>query len=123
MKYTDQQLELILQKTNGVCRICRGTEGPKLTLSNYGNAEVPEGWEVEHLNTRDLKGEDNPNSLWPVHIKCNSQKGMKKTKKVRKLSPPSTGTGHELGANGSGDKRSRRLISNFDSYRLTSHQP
>jgi hypothetical protein len=84
MEHTKQQLKLILQKTNGICRICRGTEGPKLNLSSYGNTEGPEGWEVEHLGAKALKGEDNPNNWWPVHIKCNSQKGMKKTRKVRK---------------------------------------
>jgi hypothetical protein len=83
LDYNKEQLKLVFQKTNGVCRICRGTEGPKLDFTSYGKSEVANGWEVECLKVTNHIIADNPDNWWPVHIKCNSKKGTNKTKKVR----------------------------------------
>lgn len=84
MEYTEQQLITIFNKTHGICHICQGKKGPELVFSNYGNKVVTNGWEVEYLNLKDGQGTDNPDNWWPAHIECNSRKGSKKTRKVRR---------------------------------------
>ncbi len=76
MAYTEEQLKAVFNKTNGNCRICRGTEGPKLKFSSYQKRDDADGWDVERLNS---KGEDALQNWWPAHISCISEKGKEGT--------------------------------------------
>jgi hypothetical protein len=79
MEESKEQLQVIFQKTNGVCRICRGTEGPKLKFEHYGKEDEADGWEIEQTSGKSAPVDER----WAVHISCNLHKGtgIKKTRK------------------------------------------
>ena len=79
MAYSEEQLTMIFDRTEGYCHIC----GRKLCLSSYGRAQRTGAWEVEHSNARCNGGSNQPCNLYPAHISCNREKGTKATQTAR----------------------------------------
>jgi hypothetical protein len=79
MAFTDEQLSLIFERTDGRCHIC----GTKVCFSNYGQSGHRGAWEVEHSNPRCNGGSDRLCNLYAAHISCNREKGCMTTRTVR----------------------------------------
>ncbi len=79
MKFTDEQLEIIFDKTCGECHICR----KRMCFSNYGQFGQRGAWEVEHSNARANGGTHSLNNLYAAHIRCNRSKGKCSTRSAR----------------------------------------
>lgn len=79
MKFSDEQLEAIFDKTDGDCHICR----KRLAFSNYGQFGRRGAWEVEHSNARANGGTHSLNNLYAAHIRCNRSKGKCSTRSAR----------------------------------------
>jgi hypothetical protein len=79
MKYSDERLEQIFDKTSGYCHLCWG----RLAFSNYGQRNRRGGWNVEHSRPRALGGTDHLNNLYPAHIDCNERKSAASTRRSR----------------------------------------
>lgn len=79
MKFSDEQLEKIFDKTCGECHICR----KRLAYSNYGKVGRRGAWEVEHSNAQANGGTHNLNNLYAAHIRCNRSKGKCSTRSAR----------------------------------------
>ena len=70
MQYSDDRLNQIYDKTNGICRHC----GKQLAFKNFGNRRARGGWEVDHSVPRSRGGSDNLRNLWPTCRQCNLSK-------------------------------------------------
>lgn len=79
MRFTDEQLEVVFDKTCGECHICR----KRMCFSNYGRFGRRGAWEVEHSNPRANGGTHNLNNLYAAHIRCNRRKGKCSTRSAR----------------------------------------
>ena len=79
MSFTNEDLNLIFDRTNGKCHICH----KKLTFSNYGSIAARGAWEGEHSVPRSKGGTDHLNNLYAACISCNRSKGNKSTKSAR----------------------------------------
>lgn len=79
MKFTNEQLEVIFDKTCGQCHICR----KRMCFSNYGQFGRRGAWEVEHSNPRANGGTHNLNNLYAAHMRCNRSKGKCSTRSAR----------------------------------------
>lgn len=75
-----QRLRRIYDKTDGYCHLCH----KKLSFTNYGNAGGKGAWNIEHSKPKNKGGTDNLNNLFPACINCNTEKGTKHTKTIRK---------------------------------------
>lgn len=79
MRYDDELLERIFDKTSGKCHIC----WKKISYSNFGSNGKRGAWEIEHSVPKSLGGTDNLNNLFPAHIYCNRHKSNKSTRVAR----------------------------------------
>ena len=79
MKYSQEQLDAIYDKTSGKCHIC----GKKLARSNYGVLEARGCWEVEHSVAVAKGGTDSMNNLLAACISCNRSKGESTSRTAR----------------------------------------
>lgn len=79
MRYSDEQLEDIFDRTDGYCHICGG----KLCFSNYGQWGERGAWEVEHSNPQCNGGSNRLCNLYAAHISCNREKGVVSTRSAR----------------------------------------
>ena len=79
MKYDDELLESIFDKTSGKCHIC----WKKLSYSNFGRYGQRGAWEIEHSVPKSYGGTDNLNNLYPAHIYCNRHKSNRSTRAAR----------------------------------------
>jgi 5-methylcytosine-specific restriction endonuclease McrA len=79
VRYSDERLEQIFDKTSGYCHICCG----KLAFCNYGIRGTRGAWNVEHSVPRALGGTDHLNNLYPAHIDCNERKRTDCTRRSR----------------------------------------
>lgn len=79
MKYSDEQLNSIYDRTNGKCHIC----GKKLARFNYGLLDARGCWEVEHSFSLAKGGTDHANNLFAACISCNRSKGDSTTRSAR----------------------------------------
>ena len=79
MRYSNEQLNAIFDRTDGYCHIC----GRKLCFSNYGQWGKRGAWEVEHSNPRCNGGSDRLCNLYAAHISCNREKGAITTRTAR----------------------------------------
>lgn len=70
MRYSDEKLERIFDRTSGYCHICCR----KLAYCNYGIRGARGAWNVEHSIPRALGGTDHLNNLYASHIECNELK-------------------------------------------------
>jgi len=79
MRYSDEKLELIFDRTSGNCHICCG----KLAFCNYGIRGSRGAWNVEHSKPQALGGTDHLNNLFAAHIGCNEAKRIGTTRRAR----------------------------------------
>jgi hypothetical protein len=80
MRYSDERLEAIFNRTDGHCHICSG----KLCFSNYGQLGRRGAWEVEHSKPQCNGGSDRLCNLYAAHITCNREKGAVTTRTARR---------------------------------------
>ena len=79
MAYTDDELSLIFDRTDGHCHLC----GLKVCFANYGRFGRRGAWEVEHSKPRCNGGSDRLCNLFAAHVVCNRQKGTVTTRTAR----------------------------------------
>lgn len=79
MRYSDERLQSIFEKTDGDCHIC----GKKLAWSNYGVTSARGAWEVEHSVPKAAGGTDHLNNLFAACIPCNRTKKAGSTRSAR----------------------------------------
>lgn len=80
MAYSDEELTVIFDRTDGKCHIC----GDRLAFRNYAKPNSAWGaWEVEHSNPKAKGGTNRRNNLYAAHITCNRSKGARSTRSVR----------------------------------------
>lgn len=80
MAYDNETLVNIFRKTDGHCHLC----GKKLRLFMYNGYPDVAAWEVEHSLPKAKGGTDHFNNLFPAHIECNRERGIRHTKIIRK---------------------------------------
>lgn len=79
MKFTEQQLRKIFEKTDGYCHLCH----KKLAFKNRGKNGERGAWHVEHTNAKANGGTDHLNNLMASCISCNLEKGVRPVKVIR----------------------------------------
>jgi 5-methylcytosine-specific restriction endonuclease McrA len=79
MKYDNDRLNAIYDKTDGYCHLCH----KKLSFTNHGVHGAKGSWHVEHSVPKAKGGTDHLNNLFPACIKCNFEKSTYHTKTVR----------------------------------------
>lgn len=79
MKYDEESLRKIFNKTSGKCHICH----KKLAFKNFGSYGEKGASEIEHSVPKSQGGTNNLNNLLPAHISCNRHKSNKSTRAVR----------------------------------------
>ena len=80
MRYTNDMLRYLYDKTAGRCHICR----KPLSLSGYGLFKARGGWEVDHSRARAKGGTDSRRNLYPACIPCNRKKQDGCTRSARR---------------------------------------
>jgi len=71
MKYSEDELNFIYDKTDGHCYHC----GKKIAWKNYGLTGAFAAWEVDHSRSKAQGGTDYLRNLVPSCIPCNRSKG------------------------------------------------
>ncbi len=79
MSFSDEELNLIFDRTSGYCHICH----KKVAFKNYGTYGARGAWEVEHSIPLSKGGTHRLNNLYPACISCNRSKGTKSTRSSR----------------------------------------
>ena len=79
MRYSEEQLNFIYDRTSGYCHLCR----KKLSYKNYGLYRQRGAWEVEHSIARARGGTNHLNNLYAACITCNRSKSTSSTKVIR----------------------------------------
>ena len=79
MKYTNEDLEVLFDKTDGRCHCCH----KKLCFPNYGRPGTRGAWEMDHSRARKLGGSNHFNNLFPACIRCNRTKSTKSSRTMR----------------------------------------
>lgn len=79
MKFNDDELTIIYDRTTGYCHICR----KKLSFKNYGRFGERGAWEIDHSNPRSKSGTNHLNNLYPACISCNRSKNNISTQSAR----------------------------------------
>ena len=79
MRYSEERLTQIFNKTSGQCHLCH----EKVAFCNDGIFGTRGAWQVEHSIPKALGGTDHLNNLYPAHIRCNQSKGIYSTKSTR----------------------------------------
>jgi len=79
MRYSNEKLNDIFDKTDGQCHICHSV----LCFSNYGEFDARGSWEVEHSTAKANGGTHHLNNLYPACIRCNREKGTCDTRTAR----------------------------------------
>ena len=80
MRYSDEKLSRIYDKTNGYCHLCHR----KLSYSNYGKHGKKGCWHVEHSIAKYNGGNDHVSNLFAACVPCNLEKGTLHTKTLRR---------------------------------------
>lgn len=80
MRYSNDTLLALYDKTAGRCHICR----KRLLLSNYGILRARGGWEVDHSRARARGGSNYRRNLLPACIPCNRRKLAGSTRAARR---------------------------------------
>lgn len=79
MKFDDERLSRIFDRTDGRCHIC----GKRLAFRNYARPRSKGAWEVEHSIARARGGSDRLNNLYAACISCNRSKQHGSTRSAR----------------------------------------
>jgi hypothetical protein len=91
VRFTDEQLTEIYDKTGGYCRYCE----KKLAFTNYGKAGRKGAWEVDHANPVSRGGTDYYRNLSPACIECNRDKSDRTAQSYqRSVDQSSTSSGN-----------------------------
>ena len=80
MMYSQQQLNMILEKTDGRCHLCR----KNLVRKNYNTLGARGAWEVDHSVPQAKGGTNRFSNLLPACISCNRSKQDSSTKTARR---------------------------------------
>lgn len=70
MRYSDDDLNWVLDRTRGRCFYCK----KQLSFKNYGILEERGAWEIDHFIPLASGGADQPYNWVPACIECNSEK-------------------------------------------------
>lgn len=81
MRYGDELLDLIFNKTGGVCHLC----GKSVSRIQYGTVYHPRSWEADHNVARVLGGSDHFRNLYPACPSCNRSKQAMSSRDFRRL--------------------------------------
>lgn len=73
MPWTDEQLSIIFDKTDGTCRYC----AKQLAFANHGAVARRGAWQVDHSRSRFNGGTDHLNNLYAACVECNDLKGSR----------------------------------------------
>jgi len=79
MKYTQEDLEIIAEKTGYDCHLCH----KPIKFDAYGNYAHPDGWEVDHVRPRSKNGHNGYSNLRAAHTHCNRKKGNRSNRSIR----------------------------------------
>lgn len=79
MAYDNDTLNWIYDRTDGYCHLCC----KKLSFINYARYGNKGAWEVEHSIPRSQGGTDHLNNLYAACIRCNRNKSIQSSRKVR----------------------------------------
>jgi len=79
MRYSNDDLNDIYDRTSGKCHICHR----KLAFSNYACFGERGAWEVEHSNPQACGGSSRLCNLYAACISCNRAKGKGTTRSAR----------------------------------------
>lgn len=79
MRFTEEQLNDIYDRTSGYCHICR----KKLAFKNYGGLGAKGAWEIEHSKPKSRGGTNRLNNLYAACISCNRSKNNSSTRTAR----------------------------------------
>ena len=80
MKYSDDTLNSIYDRTVGRCHLCK----KRLAWKNYGRVGRKGAWEVDHSNPTAAGGTDRLSNLLPACIPCNRGKQALSTRVARR---------------------------------------
>ncbi len=80
MKFTNQELDGIYQRSSGYCHLCHR----KLARRNYGVNGARGAWHVEHSRPRAKGGTDHLNNLFAACVGCNCSKRAVTTRTARR---------------------------------------
>lgn len=81
MRYSNEDLTYIADKTNDHCHLCNG----KFIYSHYGRLDKATGWEVDHSKARSKGGSEKLSNKLPAHVRCNRSKGTRSTRDYRRI--------------------------------------
>ena len=79
LKFTQDQIDTIYDKTDGQCHICH----KKISYCNYGKLGTRGAWEIDHSVPIAMGGTNNLNNLYPACTRCNRSKGSNSTRSER----------------------------------------
>ena len=79
MKFSNDRLNDIYDRTSGYCHICR----KKLAFKNYAAFGAHGAWEIEHSTPQAKGGTHRLNNLYAACISCNRSKGKASTRSAR----------------------------------------
>ena len=79
MRFSDEFLTAIYDRTSGKCHLCR----KKLAFTNYNRHGARGAWHVDHSKPQARGGTHRLNNLYAACIDCNCSKGASSTKTVR----------------------------------------
>ncbi len=80
MLIDNEMLNVIFNKTDGRCHICR----KNLAFSNYGDYSFRGAWHIDHSVPKSQGGSDRLTNLLPACIPCNLEKGTRSTRTARR---------------------------------------
>jgi 5-methylcytosine-specific restriction endonuclease McrA len=70
MKYNNDDINLVYDRTQGRCFYC----GIQLSFKNYGKVGEKGAWEVDHFIPLASNGADQPYNWVPACVSCNTEK-------------------------------------------------
>jgi 5-methylcytosine-specific restriction endonuclease McrA len=71
MAYTEEEVNLVYDRTGGRCFYC----GKQLSFKNYGAVDEKGAWEIDHFIPRASYGAHQPHNWVPACVPCNTEKG------------------------------------------------
>jgi hypothetical protein len=98
MRYTDDQLGRIFERTSGRCHLC----AKRLARRNYGTGGLRGSWEVDHSVATVNGGANHGNNLFAACVSCNRRKQANTSRSARR------GNGLTRAPLSTGDRERRR---------------
>ncbi|RZO54167.1 MAG: HNH endonuclease [Sandaracinaceae bacterium] len=79
MAFTNEEIDIVWEKTNRRCHICRKT----VARRNHGTIGRRGSWEIDHSNPKAKGGSDRLSNLLPACVPCNRSKREGSTRAAR----------------------------------------